>query len=67
MILSAIAFTFHLQNKIDKAISFYHKVLSLQPHDTFANEMLHRALQTATNQIDIFEWYLVLCFNIYLN
>jgi len=53
MILSAIAFTYHLQGKIDKAITYYHKVLSLQPHDTFSNEMLHRALQTATNSIDL--------------
>ena len=50
MILSAIAFTYHLQNKIDKAINYYHKVLSLQPHDTFSNDMLHRALMTVTNQ-----------------
>lgn len=50
MILSAIAFTYHLQNKIDKAINYYHKVLSLQPHDTFSNDMLHRALITVTNQ-----------------
>eukprot|EP01084_Bolivina_argentea_P214413 364007_1 len=53
MILSAIAFTYHLQNKIDNSIEYYHKVLSLQPHDTFANEMLHRALQTASSNIDI--------------
>jgi len=53
MILSAIAFTYHLENKLDKAITYYHKVLSLQAHDTFANEMLHRALQTVTDQIDI--------------
>ena len=53
MILSAIAFTHHLQNKLDKAITYYHKVLSLSAHDTFANEMLHRALQTVTNQLDL--------------
>lgn len=51
MVLAAISFTHHLQGKWDRAITGYHKVLSLQPHDTFANEMLHRALQSATNQM----------------
>merc|ERR1719334_1453181 len=41
MILSAVGFTYHLMGKVDKAVACYHKVLSLQPHDTFANEMLH--------------------------
>ena len=53
MVLAAIAFTHHLQGKWDRAIEGYHKVLSLQPHDTFANEMLHRALQSATNQMQL--------------
>jgi len=49
-VLSGIAFTFQLQGKLDEAIEYYHRVLSMQRDDVFANEMLNCAVQEAAEQ-----------------
>jgi len=46
-VLSGIAFTYQLQGKLDDAIEYYHRVLSMQRDDVFANEMLNCAVQEA--------------------
>ena len=43
----ALGFAHHLQGHINTAIDHYHKALGLKPDDTFASEMLSRALQAA--------------------
>merc|ERR1719247_272048 len=49
-VLSGIAFTLQLQGKLDEAIEYYHRVLSMQRDDVFANEMLNYAVQEAAEQ-----------------
>lgn len=49
-VLSGIAFTYQLQGKLDEAIEYYHRVLSMQRDDVFANEMLNYAVQEAAEQ-----------------
>jgi len=44
-ILSALAFTYHLQGMLSKAIDYYHQALGMNPRDTFASDMLDRALK----------------------
>lgn len=44
---SALGFTHHLLGNMDDAIEQYHLALSRKPDDTFASEMLYRALQEA--------------------
>jgi len=44
---SALGFTYHLQGKSELAIQNYHNALGLKPEDTFASEMLQRALSEA--------------------
>ncbi|KAJ5076788.1 cell division cycle protein [Anaeramoeba ignava] len=43
-IYSALGFTYHLKGKLDKAIDNYHQSLNFLPENTFASEMLSRAL-----------------------
>ncbi|GBG32886.1 Anaphase-promoting complex subunit 6 [Hondaea fermentalgiana] len=43
-IYSALGITYHLQNRLDDAIQSYHSALGLKPEDTFASEMLDKAL-----------------------
>lgn len=49
-VLSGIAFTFQLQGKLEEAIEYYHRVLSIQRDDVFAMEMLNCAVQEAAEQ-----------------
>mmetsp|Transcript_30216 Transcript_30216/g.48798 ORF Transcript_30216/g.48798 Transcript_30216/m.48798 type:complete len:576 (+) Transcript_30216:149-1876(+) len=49
-VLSGIAFTFQLQGKLEEAIEYYHRVLSIQRDDVFAMEMLSCAVQEAAEQ-----------------
>ena len=51
-ILSAIGFTYHLIDNLEKAIEYYHQVLAMMPNDTFANDMLHRALEQSVYDKD---------------
>jgi len=46
-IYSAIGFVYHLQNRLEDAIQSYHSALGIKPEDTFASEMLDRALHEA--------------------
>ena len=41
---ASIAFTHHLCQRYDEAISSYHRALGLQPTYTFCSEMLSRAM-----------------------
>ena len=45
--LTALAFTHQLSGSYSTAIELYHKTLSIKPGDTFASEMLSRALVEA--------------------
>merc|ERR1712224_1775 len=49
-VLSGLAFAFQLQGRLDEAIEYYHRALSLQSDDVFANEMLNCAVQEAAEQ-----------------
>jgi hypothetical protein len=42
---AGIAFTHHLSQHYDDAISSYHRALGLQPTYTFCSEMLNRAME----------------------
>lgn len=48
---SALGFTCHIQGDIDGAIESYHQALSRKPDDTFASEMLNRALQDQLDSV----------------
>lgn len=53
-ILCALGFTYHLQGQLQSAIAYYHKALGLHPRDTFATDMLDRALkEVAEEDLDI--------------
>jgi len=41
---TALGFTWHLQGHYDTAVACYHKALGLDPEDSFAGEMLKKAL-----------------------
>jgi len=41
---AALGLTYHLMGRIDEAIENYHNALGLKPEDTFASEMLDKAL-----------------------
>ena len=49
---TALGYTCHLQGDYDKAIEHYHQALGLRPSDTFASEMLRRALEDAIEMGD---------------
>mmetsp|Transcript_147038 Transcript_147038/g.273812 ORF Transcript_147038/g.273812 Transcript_147038/m.273812 type:complete len:563 (-) Transcript_147038:127-1815(-) len=49
-VLAGVAFTLQLQGKLDEAIEYYHRVLSIQRDDVFATEMLNYAVQEAAGQ-----------------
>jgi anaphase-promoting complex subunit 6 len=41
---AGLGFTSHLKGSLNEAISYYHQALGLKPEDTFAEEMLRKAL-----------------------
>jgi anaphase-promoting complex subunit 6 len=49
---TALGFTRHMQGKFDRAIEHYHQALGIRPTDTFASEMLRRALEDALESAD---------------
>ena len=49
---TALGFTRHLQGDFDSAIEHYHQALGIRPTDTFASEMLRRALEDAPESAD---------------
>jgi len=49
-VLSGIAFTMQLLGRVEEAIEYYHRALSLQRDDAFATEMLNYAVQEAAEQ-----------------
>lgn len=48
--LSGIAFTLHCTGRIEEAIEYYHRALSMQHDDVFATEILKFAVQEAAEQ-----------------
>ncbi|CAJ1399836.1 unnamed protein product [Effrenium voratum] len=53
--LAGVAFALHLQGKLDEAIDFYHRALSLERNDAFCAEMLNYAVMEALdNNMDTF-------------
>lgn len=49
-VLTGIAFTFQLQGRLEEAIEYYHRALSMQRDDVFATEILNYAVQEAAEQ-----------------
>jgi len=49
-VLSGIAFTCQSQNRLDTAIEYYHRALTMQRDDAFTVEMLKHAVHEAVNQ-----------------
>ena len=49
-ILCALGFTCHLQGRLQAAIAYYHKALGMHPRDTFATDMLDRALKEVAEE-----------------
>jgi anaphase-promoting complex subunit 6 len=41
---ASLGFTYHLKGKLNEAVSYYHQALGLKAEDTFAEEMLKKAL-----------------------
>ncbi|KAJ9462660.1 Anaphase-promoting complex subunit 6 [Diplonema papillatum] len=44
-VLAAIGFTYHLMLRLDDAVQYYHMSLSIESNNTFARDMLNRALR----------------------
>ncbi|KAG6478699.1 hypothetical protein ZIOFF_062143 [Zingiber officinale] len=49
---AGLAYTFHLQDNYDAAITYYHKALWLDPNDQFCTEMLALALEDDIRNTD---------------
>lgn len=49
---TALGFTRHIQGNFDAAVEHYHQALGIRPTDTFASEMLRRALEDALETSD---------------
>jgi len=54
---AALAFTYHLQSRIDDAITLYHRALMIEPQDVFVNTMLARALEESTSATSLDDLY----------
>ncbi|XP_078431179.1 anaphase promoting complex 6 isoform X2 [Wolffia australiana] len=48
---AGLAYTFHLQDKLEAAIAHYHKALWLKPDDEFCTEMLTKALEDESREL----------------
>ncbi|XP_065018940.1 anaphase-promoting complex subunit 6-like isoform X1 [Musa acuminata AAA Group] len=49
---AGLAYTYHLQDNFDAAITYYHKALWLDPNDQFCTEMLTLALEDDCRGVD---------------
>ena len=46
-VYASLAFSLHLQGRLDEAIDKYHQALSVKPEDNFTTELLTAAMEEA--------------------
>jgi hypothetical protein len=51
-VLTALAFTCHLDGDLPQAATFYHRALAQEPGDRFCQEMLHSCIHGMVSIMD---------------